>query len=147
MEVLGSAAAIIQLAGVGLALAKTLYSICNEGASTSEQVKELCSHVENTSRVLEEIGKVFEEESRATKLLISSNAITTANDVMARCATVFKTLDDMANHAQKNTIGLFTFPLRGSRLKVLQAKLDRCKVDLQLMMQIIIYARLKTNNP
>lgn len=143
MEAVGTAASIIQLASFGLKLAKTLYSLCDEGASGSEQVKELFFYVRSTSIALEEVGKIFEEESRASKPLISQNAITTANDVIFRCTEVFNKLGRMAEDGLKSTFGLLTFPLKSSRLQMLQTKLEQSKIDLQLMMQVILNARLK----
>lgn len=67
MDVVGSAAAIVQLAGVGLTLAKTLYSLYEEGPAGNEQLNHLSSYVHTTATILEEIGKVFEDESKATK--------------------------------------------------------------------------------
>lgn len=78
-----------------------------------------------------------------TKPLISVNSIATANDVIFRCTEIFNKLGEMAENGQKNTLSLLTFSLRRSRLLVLQTRLEQSKLDLQLMMQVIIYARLK----
>jgi hypothetical protein len=106
-------------------------------------LKDLSFYVRSTSIALEEVGKVFKEESKTAKPLISENAITTANDVVSRCTEIFNKLGEMAEDGRKNTIGLLAFPLKSSRLRVLQTRLEQSKVDLQLMMQIIMYAGLK----
>ncbi|KAJ5756980.1 uncharacterized protein N7511_007162 [Penicillium nucicola] len=142
-EALGTAAAIIQLAGVGLTLAKVLYKVSDEITSSAKQVKELASYVHSTSIVLEEVGKVFEEEGTAPQPIISPNAITTANEVIARCQTIFEKLHQVAEDARTNTFGAIILVLTSSRRLRLQTGLERSKSDLQLMMQIIIYARLK----
>ncbi|KAJ5527024.1 hypothetical protein N7513_011183 [Penicillium frequentans] len=143
MEAVGVAASIIQLASVGLTLAKTLYSLYDEVSSGNRQVKELSFFVRSTSIALEEVGKIFEEESKTTKPFISENAIATANDIVFRCTDIFSKLGEMAQSGQKNTLGLLTFSLKISRLQVLQNRLEQSKLDLQLMMQVIIIARLK----
>lgn len=143
MEVVGTAAAIIQLAGVGFTLAKTLYTLYDQGASGNEQVKELSFYIRSTSIAFEEVGKIFEEEGKSETPLISNNAIIDANEVVARCMAIFNKLAQMAEDGQKNAIGLLTFLLKSSRLRVLQTRLDQSKVHLQLMMQVITYARLK----
>lgn len=143
MEAVGTAAAIIQLAGVGLALAKTLYRVSDEISSGKKQLKDLAFYVQSTSVVLEEVGKVFEEEDTASKPLISTNAITTANDVVARCKVIFDKLHRFAADSRDDTFGSLKFILRSSRRQRLQAGLEQSKSDLQLMMQVIIYARLK----
>lgn len=40
--------------------------------------------------------------------------------------------------------GRIFFPLKEARLNLVQTNLERLKSDLQCMIQIIIYARLKT---
>lgn len=143
MEAVGAAASIIQLASVGLTLAKTLYSLYDEVSSGNKQVKELSFYVRSTSIALEEVGKIFEQESRMTNSLISRNSIATANDVIFRCTEIFNKLEEMAQTGQKSTLSLLTFSIKSSRLQVLQNRLEQSKIDLQLMMQVIIYARLK----
>ena len=145
MEAVGVAASIAQLAGVGLALAKALYSFY-DSVPCYERVKELSSYVRSTLIALEEVGKVFEEESKRTKPLISENAISTANDVVSSCTDIFNKLGKMVEDGQKNTAGFLTFPLKSSRLQALQMRLEQSKSNLQLMMQIIIYARLKVEH-
>lgn len=142
LGIVGAAAAVIQLAGVGMALAKSLYAIYDEGASGPERLKELYTYVQSTSLVLEEIGKVFEEEGHMAKPLISATAIAVANDVVARCSSTFDMIHTMADDAQRNTMGLLVFSLKGTRLRTLQGRLDQSKIDLQLMLQVIIYARI-----
>lgn len=143
MEVVGTAASIIQLAGAGFVLAKTLYALYDHGASGNEQVLELSFYIQSTSLAFNEVGKIFEEEGKAETPLISKNAIIDANAVVARCREIFDKLTQMAEDGKKNAIGLLTFLLKGSRLRVWQTRLDQSKVHLQLMMQIITYARLK----
>ncbi|GAD95161.1 conserved hypothetical protein [Paecilomyces variotii No. 5] len=143
MEAIGAAAAIIQLAGVGLALAQTLYKICDEGLSRNKQVEELSSYVRSTSVALEEVGKIFEEEGRMANPIISTNAITTVNDVVAKCTEIFSELDKIVKGARDNAVGALVFAIKGSQLRVLQTRLERSKIDLQLMMQVIVYARVK----
>ncbi|KAJ5085028.1 hypothetical protein N7532_009799 [Penicillium argentinense] len=144
MEVVGTAAAVIQLAGVGLTLAKTLYSVSDDISSGKKQVRDLAFYVQSTSVVLEEVGKVFKEEGAAPEPLISNSAITTANDVVTRCKGIFDKLNAFANESRHDTFGSLILILRSSRRQRLQAGLEQSKSDLQLMMQVIIYARLKT---
>ncbi|KAJ5737279.1 uncharacterized protein N7483_002404 [Penicillium malachiteum] len=115
----------------------------DEVSSGNQQVKELSFFVRSTSIALEEVGKVFEEESRTTTSLVSENLIANANDVIFTCTEIFNKLGEMAQNGQKNTLNQLTFSIKSSRLRVLQNRLEQSKLDLQLMMQVIIYARLK----
>jgi hypothetical protein len=143
MEAIGVAAAIFQLAGVGLSLAKTFYSLYDEGSSSKEQIIEMASYIKSTSIALEEVGKIFEEESKVPRPIISQNAITNVNELVSRCNGVFAELSKIAEDGGRNSVGLLLFMIKSSRLRVLQTRLEQFKVDLQLMMQVIIYARLK----
>lgn len=95
-----------------------------------------------TSTILKEIGKVFEDEGQVSKPLISRNAITTANEIVERCSLIFETLREMFKDAE-STVGLLKFGLQNSRLRVFRVELSEMKSDLQCIMQVVIYARMK----
>jgi len=103
METVGAAASIIQLASVGLTLAKALYSLYDEVSSGNKQAKQLSFFARSTPIALDEVGKVFEEESRATNPLIYGISIATAKDVIFRCTEIFYKLGEMAQNGQKKS--------------------------------------------
>jgi len=146
MEGLAAAATIIQVAGAGLALAQTLYNFCDEVSTSNEQLKDLAFYVRSTSFVLEEIGKVFQNESNTSKPVASQNAIDTANEIAQRCARIFKTLQDIITGAQGNRLRLLNILVKSSRIRVRQAALAEMRMNLQCMMQVITYARLKAES-
>ncbi|KAL4939307.1 hypothetical protein BDV06DRAFT_225164 [Aspergillus oleicola] len=143
MEAFAVAASIVQVAGAGLALAKVLYGLCDETSSSKAQIKELAFSVRSTTVVLEEIGKIFQDESTAARQLISQNAISTTKEIVEKCTASFDTLQEIVASAGQNTLGLLRFMMKGSTLKVLQSGLGEMRSNLQCMMQVIIYARLK----
>lgn len=143
MEALGVAASIIQVAAVGLALAQTLYKFCDEASSSNEQVKDLAFYVRSTSLVLEEIGKVFQDEDLGSRPMISQNAIVTAKEIVEKCTGTFNDLQEIVDSAEQSALGVLKFTMKASRLKVLQFGLGEMRSNLQCMMQVIIYARLK----
>lgn len=55
----------------------------------------------------------------------------------------FESLQEVVERMGKQRVRIF-FPLKEARLNLVQTNLERLKSDLQCMMQIIIYARLKT---
>lgn len=143
MEALGVAASILQVAAVGLALAQTLYKFCDEASCSNEQVKDLAFYVRSTSLVLEEIGKVFQDEDRGSRPMVSQNAIVTAKEIVQKCTGTFSDLQEIVDSAEQSALGVFKFTMKASRLKVLQFGLGEMRSNLQCMMQVIIYARLK----
>jgi hypothetical protein len=100
----------------------------------------LASYVQSTSVVLEEVGKVFEEEGTAPKTLISTMAITTADDVVAKRQGHLRSSTKWLKKSRKNAFGSLELVLMSSRRHRLQTGLEQSKSDLQLLMQIIIYA-------
>ncbi|OJJ60363.1 hypothetical protein ASPSYDRAFT_86955 [Aspergillus sydowii CBS 593.65] len=143
MEALGAAASIIQVAAVGLALAQALYKFCDEASSSNEQVKDLAFYVRSTSLVLEEIGKVFQEEDQGSRPMISQDAIVTVKEIVQKCAGTFNDLQEIVDDAEQSSLGVLKFSIKASRLKVVQFGLGEMRSNLQCMMQVIIYARLK----
>lgn len=89
------------------------------------------------------MGKIFEEESVAPQRVISENAITTAKEVAEMCRGVFDTLNNVITDARKNSIGTMLLVLKSSSLREIQTKLEQNKGQMQLLLQVIIYARLK----
>ncbi|OJJ83104.1 uncharacterized protein ASPGLDRAFT_36565 [Aspergillus glaucus CBS 516.65] len=120
----------------------TLYKFCDTAASGKQQVKDAAFQVRTTSTILEEIGKVFEDEGQVSKPLFSRNAITTANEIVERCSLIFETLREMFKDAE-STVGLLKFGLQNSRLRVFRVELSEMKSNLQCIMQVVIYARMK----
>ncbi|KAL6228634.1 hypothetical protein BDW75DRAFT_226560 [Aspergillus navahoensis] len=143
MEAFGVAASVLQVAAVGLALAQLLHGLCDEASSSNEQVKELAFLVKSTSSVFEEIGKVFQDEGAAETPIISQNAISTVKEIIAKCTATFEDLEGMVADAEQSALGLIKFTIKASRVKVLQLGLWEMRSNLQCMMQVIVYARMK----
>lgn len=144
-EAVGLSASIITVAGVGLTLAQKLYDYGDGISSSSKRSREISSYVRSTAVAIEEVGNIFGAEDTATRKLISQNAIDTVQDVVEQCSTVFEQLREALENAKDGNGGLgrLLFPLRESRLVLLQSNLERLKSTLQCLMQVIIYARLK----
>ncbi|KAL4995500.1 hypothetical protein BDV10DRAFT_132404 [Aspergillus recurvatus] len=143
MEAFAVAASVIQVAGAGLALAQVLYSLCDDASSSSNQMKDLAFHVQSTSTVLEEIGKIFKDEDGAERPIISQNAMRATKDMVDRCTVVFNELQEVLEQSKQSALGLVRFMMKTPRLRVLQLGLGEMRSNLQCMMQVIIYARLK----
>ncbi|KAL5335511.1 hypothetical protein BJX70DRAFT_401504 [Aspergillus crustosus] len=143
MEAVAVAASILQIATVGLALAQVLYDFYDDVSTSNQQVKELAFYVRSTSTVLEEIGKVFQDEGNAIQPNISQNAIATVKDIAENCTVAFNTLQHMVASSDQSALGPLKFAFKTSRLKILQCGLGEMRSNLQCMIQVVIYARLK----
>ncbi|KAL4876116.1 hypothetical protein BJY04DRAFT_223339 [Aspergillus karnatakaensis] len=143
MEAFAVAASVLQVATVGLALAQVIYSICDDASSANEQVKDLAFYVRSTSSVLEEIGKIFQDEKDATRPIVSQTAISNAQEICDKVELTFASLQEIVTSTERSSVGLFKFMLKNSRVKLLQLGLAEMRSNLQCMMQVIIYARLK----
>lgn len=62
--------------------------------------------------------------------------------VARECSRIFESLRELMDRIGKRGVCVL-FPIRESRLTVLNPNLERLKSGLKFMMQIIIYARLK----
>jgi hypothetical protein len=114
MEAFAVAASVLQVATVGLALARVLYSLCDEAPSGNSHVENLAFSVKSTSSVLEDIGKVFQEEENTGQQLISQNAISTVNQIIKKCTDAFETLQSILSDTQQSVFGLVRFTLKTS---------------------------------
>jgi hypothetical protein len=135
---------ILTIAGAGLTVAQKLYDYSDSISSSGRRCQQVALYVRSTAVAIEEIGKVFreEEEYQGKRELISSNAVETVSEVVGECGKVFERLEAALEGVQDGFERLF-FPLRESRLVLLQSNLERLKSTLQCLMQVIIYARLK----
>ncbi|KAJ5721744.1 uncharacterized protein N7483_009678 [Penicillium malachiteum] len=146
MDFVSTAASVIQLAGAGLSLAKTIFEIYQEGAEGNKQLKELSMFINTTSTILEEIGNAFQNESKLSKPIISENAILTAVNIIKECSDSFDAIREVVNKAQTSTAGLLRLQLKKSQLASLQSRLSNLKEDLALMLQVLTLAHIKSQN-
>ncbi|KAF7136891.1 hypothetical protein CNMCM5793_006506 [Aspergillus hiratsukae] len=143
-ETIGLIASLVSIAGAGLTLAQKLHDYGAGVASSGKRTQEIAFHVRSTATVVEEVANIFKEEGSARRNLISHKAIETVEDVVKQCSAQFDQLNQvLENTANGGGLGKLLFPLRESRLVLLQSNLERLKMTLQCFMQVIIYARLK----
>jgi len=79
-ELLGLVASVIQVAGSGIQLSKTLYGYVDRVATADRRIKDIATEIEMTSIVIEELGDVFKREETAS--LVFKKAVKTANDTI-----------------------------------------------------------------
>ncbi|RHZ66000.1 uncharacterized protein CDV56_109477 [Aspergillus thermomutatus] len=141
-ETIGLIASLVSIAGAGLTLAQKLHDYGDGVASSGKRTQEIAFHVRSTATVVEEVASIFKEEGSARRNLISQKAVETVEDVVKQCSALFDQLHQVLdNTGNGGGLGKLLFPLRESRLVLLQSNLERLKTTLQCFMQVIIYAR------
>ncbi|KAF9693507.1 hypothetical protein EKO04_008472 [Ascochyta lentis] len=137
-ELLGLVASVIQVAGAGVQLSKTLYDYVDGVATADRRIKDIASEIKMTSIVIEELGDVFKHEETAS--LVSKKAVKTANDTITECSTLFAQIDATLKKSKKSTFGRLTLPFRDTKLELLRSHVDKLKSTLQLLMQVLTHA-------
>ncbi|KAJ4342818.1 hypothetical protein N0V95_006836 [Ascochyta clinopodiicola] len=137
-EVLGLVASVIQVAGAGVQLSKTLYDYVDGVATADRRIKDIASEIKMTSIVIEELGDVFKHEETAS--LMSKKAVMTANDTIKECSALFAQIDATLKKSKKNAFGRLILPFRDSKLELLRSHVDKLKSTLQLLMQVLTHA-------
>lgn len=143
-EVVGLVASVIQVAGAGLKLSQTLYQYADGVATADRRIRDIAKDVKLTSLVIDELGNVFKQDETAR--LISRSAVTTAEETMKECSTVFSEIDTMLAKSRKGTMGRLMLPFRDKKIELLRSHIDKLKSTLQLLMQVLVHAFQVTSN-
>ncbi|KAL8789574.1 MAG: hypothetical protein Q9195_006751 [Heterodermia aff. obscurata] len=150
MAELGIVASIIQIADVGLRLSLRLYSFGETAASADKAIVSISKDVSLTSSVLQELGEHLRKDRDAP--ICSENAIKTAEEIGRECLLVFQELDGALEKSSKR-LGVggskwistvrekLRWPLLQPKMELLRNNLDRLRVTLLLMLNVMIYAR------
>lgn len=137
LELIGAAAAILQVAEAGLRLSKSIYIYVDTVSSADKRLRRVGTHVETTSQVIREISGVFCQEETAK--LVSKGAIKTVYDAAKECKEVFEELREVVEKTKKRKWGL---PFKEEKLNVLGAQLEKLKSTLHCLMSLLIHAKL-----
>jgi hypothetical protein len=134
-ESLGLVASVIQVAGPGVQLSKTLYEYVNGILTADRRIKDIAAEIKMTSVVIEELGDMFKQEEMAP--LVSKKAVKTANETITECSALFAQIDATLKKSKKKTFGRLTMPFRDAKLELLRSHVDKLKSTLQLLMQVL----------
>lgn len=137
-ELIGLVASVVQVAGAGLQLSKTLYEYVDGVATADRRIKDIATEIKMTSVVIEELGDVFKHKETAS--LVSQKAVMAANDAVKECSALFTQIDATLKKSKKNTFGRLALPFRDTKLELLRSHVDKLKSTLQLLMQVLTHA-------
>ncbi|KAL1648652.1 hypothetical protein SLS61_006780 [Didymella pomorum] len=122
-ELLGLVASVIQVAGAGIQLSKTLYGYVDGVATADHRIKDIATEIKMTSIVIEELGDVFKHKETAS--LVSKKAVQMANDTITECSALFAQIDATLKKSRKNTLGRLALPFRDTKLELLRSHVDK----------------------
>ncbi|KAL8768482.1 MAG: hypothetical protein Q9209_005273 [Squamulea sp. 1 TL-2023] len=156
MAEVGIISLIVQIADVGLRLSLRLYTFGETIASADGTISSISKDVSLTSTVLKELGCNLEKDKEAQ--ICSETAIKTAEDVVQECLKVFQEIDAMLEKtvassgssgepkAKWTTImaGKLKWPFLQPKMQLLRSNLDKLKITLLLMLNVMTYARQLT---
>lgn len=143
-EVLGIAASIIQIAGVGAKLSTALYDYGSSAGRANREVADIASDVEITANALDSVGRVFEDEKSSS--VVSEKAVQDAKNLIERCGSVFREIEELTDkrrvvgkdgRKRLSLLGRATFPFKEPRVQLLQGRLESLKNSLILLFHVL----------
>jgi hypothetical protein len=159
MAEIGLIASVIGIAGAGIKLSITLYTFSETVATAADSIKAIAKDVSLTSAVLEELGSNLKQDEQAR--LYSGTALKTAQAVVVDCEAVFKQIDSALSKSIERIGGVtgsgrrkgkggkvvlsamekLKWPFLQPKMEELRANLERLKITLVLMLNVLTYAK------
>jgi Fungal N-terminal domain of STAND proteins len=123
----------------GVKLSCALYNICDNIASSQDQIEDLASDLSDFTSVLNELGKIFEQPKR-----VYSDALTgSLADILDKCKRQFQQIRQMIGKTESETTSTNRFKVkvawvfRETKVRALTARLDSTKLTLLVMLQTL----------
>ncbi|KAK2768674.1 hypothetical protein FQN54_000530 [Arachnomyces sp. PD_36] len=147
IEIFGLAAGIIQIAEIGSRLSIELCTFYTRAKQADSRLQSLSNDVALTSNVLRQLGDNLQQDDQAK--LYSSDALSTAQEVLQECKAVFEKIGDTLRQSSEGNSGKDRFQVITKRLKFmmvekdldfLRSNLDRLKSTMLLLLNVIMYA-------
>jgi hypothetical protein len=141
------ASAIIGVAAVGVQLSTALYTFAIAISSAEQDVTSIAGDIALTSNVLQSVG--FFLKDKDTAAIASKNALQDAEGILKRCRSTFGEVQEIIDKTSKVRNGdravskraQFLWPLKGTRMELLQRCLEGLKTSLLLLLKVLQFAR------
>jgi hypothetical protein len=132
LEAIGAAAAIIQVAETGLRLSKSIYEYADSYQSADARLNQFAQDVDRTSNIVRDVGDLFSDATAQNH--IAAGGLKTTRDCVKDCEEAFKEIQTFVEHARKSR---WKFPYREQKLRLLDARLEKLKSNLSLVLMIL----------
>ena len=156
MAELALLASIVQIADTGYRLSLKLYTTGEAISSADRAIVTISKDISLTSTVLKELGHILGRDEDENDRICSDNLIQTAGNSVNECLEVFEELDKMilknmpnlsqGNKATRATMAMerLKWPFIQPRIQLLKGSLDMLRANISLMLNVLIYARHKS---
>ena len=156
MAELALLASIVQIADTGYRLSLKLYTTGEAISSADRAIVTISKDISLTSTVLKELGHILGRDEDENDRICSDNLIQTAGNSVKECLEVFEELDKMilknmpnlsqGNKATRATMAMerLKWPFIQPRIQLLKGSLDMLRANISLMLNVLIYARHKS---
>lgn len=138
----------LQVASVGAKLTTTLYTFAETAWSADRRIAAIAKDISITSSVLQQLANLL-RQAEANKLC-TPEYLYTARMALEGCDDAFKLVartfgrsSDSGNYPQRKlSLGdRLRWPLKQTKVSILQSNLDRLKTNLSLMVSVLTYAK------
>ena len=132
-----STAAGITAACVKLSCA--LYNICDNIASSQDQIEELAGDLTDFASIVKELSKLLERPKRVYSDTLSSSLL----EILEKCKSQFQKVRRMIGKTESETVSVIRFKsrvawvFREAKVRALMARLDSTKLTLLVMLQTL----------
>ena len=142
MAEIGIAASLVQIAGAGIQLTRTLYEFAATTSAAREQVDHIGKNVSFYSDVLELLAEQFEHE----RPIHSRKAIALAEKLYDHSYDLFNRIGDLLpdRHRTRDQISFIqriAWNFKKTRVALLVGELENLKSTVQLLVQVLCAAR------
>ncbi|KAH7112915.1 hypothetical protein B0J11DRAFT_183648 [Dendryphion nanum] len=152
-EIIGLAASIIQIAGAGASLSKSLYNYVGSAVCADQQLADIAGDVEITANALDSVGEVFQDETSSST--VSKKAVIDAHSLIKRCESVFAEIHRVIEKRRRPTtkegkkglsaFGKLSWPLKEQKIQLLQTRLESLKNSLILLFHVLQLANVQAS--
>jgi hypothetical protein len=147
----GAIASVAQLADYGFQLSIKLISYAEAVSRADKTIESLSNEVSFTSGVLKVLGDVLQQDGAK---YFNSTAVEATQGTVKECFAVFEALSKILDKALPKSDEFSTKGVKGMRLRekmkwpflepkieLMRANLDRLKMNLTLMLEVLKFAR------
>ncbi|KAK5102697.1 mitogen-activated protein kinase kinase kinase [Lithohypha guttulata] len=144
IEILGIAAAVLQIAELGGKLSVKLFTFSRKVENAHSSISSISKDIAATGAILQQLSSVLKKDEDLR--LCSQEAIETARSLVSDCRKIFTDLDEalgtgsLSNKYIASLRDRLRYPFLEPHIDLLQANLERLKSSLVVILNVLIFA-------
>ena len=147
MDAVSGIASVASVATLAAQLSKTLFEICHTVKDAEREVQDVANNISLLALVLEELDEVFRNDTGRIRLELRQAAV----KITDRSQLMF---EDIERHAgikrgqvpQLRLVSKMAWYFRNDRVKALQLSLESLKSTLQVLLNLVVLARMMSES-